>query len=441
LRNPVNKYFADNFVFHLLLLVTAVAGCVYYGIKGNVFYFPFFCALSVFFFIRTAALHNNRIKRVRNMLDSIDNNDFTFQYATDKQLSGDRQINELINRIIRTLLQTKIDSVKKENFYEQIFDSVNIGIFVIDANGYVIQKNKKTLTLFGLSVFTHIKHLRNVNEKLVRRLEQLKSGGKFNITCTNERATVHLFIHISKTELKNKPVFIVTFHDINNELNEKELDSWIRLTRVMTHEIMNSITPITSISDTLLSMKEFKEKEAHKGLEVISKTGKGLISFVESYRKFTHIPPPQPTLFYVKTFIERMVMLASDNNRYPNIRWQTTIEPAGLILYADENLISLVMINLLKNARQAIGSQKDGIIAVNVSCNASEAILIEVSNNGPAIPEEEAALIFTPFFTTKKDGSGIGLSMARQIMRLSGGNITLRSDPSSRTTTFALTFP
>jgi PAS domain S-box-containing protein len=375
------------------------------------------------------------------MFDAIDNNDFTFQYAIGRRSSDDRQLNELMNLFIRTMLQSKIETIKKENFYEQIIDSINIGIFVIDHNGYILQKNQKALSLLGLSVFTHVKHIKNVNEKLTQHLENIKSDDKFNISFTNERTAINLSVNISGTELNNKPVFIVTFNDINNELDEKELDSWIRLTRVMTHEIMNSITPITSISDTLLSMKASTEEEVHNGLEVISKTGKGLISFVESYRKFTHIPPPQPTLFYVKNFIERMVMLSSHNNKYPNIKWLTDIEPADLILYADENLISLVMINLLKNARQAIGHKKDGVITINVSCNSSESITIEVSNNGPAIPEEEAALIFTPFFTTKKDGSGVGLSVARQIMRLSGGNITLSSDYPAGITTFTLTFP
>ena len=441
MKNVINRYIFDSLVFRLLTLITAVGFCTYYGIKGDTFYLLLFLVLAVALFIWVISLYNNRIKKIKYMFDAIDNNDFTFQYAISQRSSDDRQVNELMNRIIRAMLQLKIDTIKKENFYEQIIDSVNTGIFVIDHNGYVLQKNKRALALLGLPDFTHIKHIKKVNEKLAQHLENIKSDDKFNLSYTNERTTINLSVHISGTELKNKPVFIITFNDINNELDEKELDSWIRLTRVMTHEIMNSITPITSISDSLLSMKEFTEKEVHNGLEVISKAGKGLISFVESYRKFTHIPTPQPTLFYVKNFIERMVILSSHNNKYPNIKWQTTIEPADLILHADENLISLVMINLLKNARQAIGDKKAGIITVNVSCNTSESILIEVSNNGPAIPEEEASLIFTPFYTTKKDGSGIGLSVARQIMRLSGGNITLSSDLHTETTTFTLTFP
>ncbi|MDR0743870.1 MAG: PAS domain-containing protein [Tannerella sp.] len=441
MKNLINRSVSDSLIFRLLLLVTAVGICTYYGIKGSTPYLLIFLVLAVFLFIRVISLYNNSIKKIKYMFDAIDNNDFSFQYAISRRSSDDRQVNELMNRIIRTMLQSKIDALKKETFYEQIIDSINIGIFVVDQNGYVLQKNKKALSLLGLSVFTHIKHIRNVHEKLAQHLESIKPGDKFNLPYTNERTTMNLSVRVSGAELKNKPVSVVTFNDINHELDEKELDSWIRLTRVMTHEIMNSITPITSISDTLLSMKDFTEKEVHNGLEVISKTGKGLVSFVESYRKFTQIPPPHPTLFYVKNFVERMVMLSSHNNKYPNIKWQTNIEPADLILHADENLISLVMINLLKNARQAIGHKKEGTITVNVSCNALESITIEVSNNGPVIPEEEASLIFTPFFTTKKDGSGIGLSVARQIMRLSGGNITLNSNFHTGITTFTLTFP
>ena len=237
-------------------------------------------------------------------------------------------------------------------------------------------------------------------------------------------------------------VRILAINDINSELDDKEIDSWIRLTRVLTHEIMNSVTPITSLSDTLLSLHQNADDEIRNGLEVISTTGKSLISFVESYRKFTHIPTPEPTLFYVQKFAERMVKLARHHTNFPNITINVGVEPSDLIVYADENLISQVVLNLLKNAMQAIGcEQADGLIEVKAYCNEEEAVLIEVSNNGPVIPQEEAEHIFVPFFTTKEGGSGIGLSISRQIMRLSGGSIALKSAPAAKRTTFVLTFP
>jgi PAS domain S-box-containing protein len=429
-------------VFRLTMLIVVVAMCTYSGIEKDISLFIIFIILSVIMLSGVLSLHKRSIKKIEYMFDAIDNNDLTFQYATGLQPSEDKTINELINRIIRALLRTRIDTMKQEKFYEQIIDSVNIGIIVIDEDGYIIQKNNKAMQLLGLSVLTHIKQIRRINDKLATRLMNLQSDDKFKFTYETERGAVDIYVNISGTKLQNKTVFIVTLNDINNEMDDKELDSWIRLTRVMTHEIMNSITPITSISNTLLSKHNYTKDEIQNGLEVISKTGKGLMSFVESYRKFTHIPEPQPTLFYVKDFIERMMLLARHHKAYSNIKWQADIQPADLILYADENLISLVVINLLKNAEQAIGDkQENGLISVVASCNDSESIIIEVSNNGPAIPEEEAAHIFIPFFTTKKNGSGVGLSVARQIMRLSGGNITLKKEHQPDMTTFVLTFP
>ena len=226
-------------------------------------------------------------------------------------------------------------------------------------------------------------------------------------------------------------------------LERNEMEAWQKLIRVLTHEIMNAVTPITSLSDTLLGLTEAQasKEEIRNGLQTISSTGKGLLSFVESYRKFTRIPTPEPSLFYVKSFIERMVELA--RHQHPDVRvtFHTDIAPSDLILYADENLVSQVVINLLKNAMQAIESDKDtdkeGHINIRAYCNEAEAILIEISNNGPAIPNDIAEHIFIPFFTTKEGGSGIGLSISRQIMRLSGGNLSLLP---GKETTFILKF-
>ena len=226
-------------------------------------------------------------------------------------------------------------------------------------------------------------------------------------------------------------------------LERNEMEAWQKLIRVLTHEIMNAVTPITSLSDTLLGLTEAQvsKEDIRNGLQTISRTGKGLLSFVESYRKFTRIPTPEPSLFYVKSFIERMVELA--RHQHPDVRvtFHTDIAPSDLILYADENLVSQVVINLLKNAIQAIESDKntdkEGHINIRAYCNEAEAILIEISNNGPAIPNDIAEHIFIPFFTTKEGGSGIGLSISRQIMRLSGGNLSLLP---GKETTFILKF-
>jgi signal transduction histidine kinase len=219
------------------------------------------------------------------------------------------------------------------------------------------------------------------------------------------------------------------------------VDSWNRLARVLTHEIMNAVTPIASLSETLLSTGEELTPTVRNGLDVIRSTGRGLLSFVESYRRFMHLPQPQPLLFYVRPFAERMVQLAMHRLPSTNVTLTAEVEPDDLILYADEGLVGQVVSNLLKNALQAIGSSRpDGRICLRARSSEDESVVLEVSNNGPVIPPDEAQHIFVPFYTTKRGGSGIGLSVARQIMRLSGGSIELVHTPPPLTTTFVLTF-
>lgn len=387
-------------------------------------------------------LFKRNAQKIALMFDAIDNSDYAFKYVTRGRSSNDKMVNESLNRITQILFQAKAETVQKEKYYELIMNQVNTGIIVEDDKGYIFQTNNEALRLLGLTIFTHVRQLGRIDEKLERLISDAHAGEKQQISFTNERGTVHLSVRVSEMTLQEKHVRIIAINDINSELDDKEIESWIRLTRVLTHEIMNSVTPITSLSDTLLSLHQNVDEEIRSGLEVISSTGKSLIAFVESYRKFTHIPTPQPSLFYVNKFAERLTQLARHHNNYPNITIHIDVEPEDLIVYADEGLITQVVLNLLKNAMQAIGhEQVDGRILIKAYCAPNEAVILEVTNNGPLIPPEEAEHIFVPFFTTKEGGSGIGLSISRQIMRLSGGSIALRSNPDKRQTTFVLTFP
>lgn len=370
-------------------------------------------------------LYRHHTRQVLFMIDALENNDNAFHFPEDQGTSESRQINHALNRVGRILYNVKADTAQQEKYYELILNCVNTGLLVLSDSGAVYQKNNEALHLLGLNVFTHVRQLSRVDSGLMEILSSCRAGDKLQTTFSNERETVNLSIRVSDITVRKEHLRILALNDIHTELDDKEIDSWIRLTRVLTHEIMNSVTPITSLSDTLLSLAKTKDEEICNGLQTISATGKGLLAFVESYRRFTRIPSPEPSLFYVRAFIDRMVELAKHQDPTGNITFSVDISPADLILYADENLISQVMINLLKNAIQALGNQADGHIGIRAYCNESEEILIEIKNNGPAIPPEVAEHVFIPFFTTKEGGSGIGLSISRQIMRLSGGSITL----------------
>ncbi|WP_455590376.1 sensor histidine kinase [Bacteroides sp.] len=371
------------------------------------------------------ALYSVHTKRVLFMIDALENNDNTIHFPEEEPILKSRDINQALNRVARILYNVKAETAQQEKYYELILNCVNTGILVLNDSGAVYQKNNEALHLLGLEVFTHIRQLNKVDATLMKKVESCRAGDKLQTTFNNERETINLSIRVSDITIRNEHLRILALNDINNELDEKEIESWSRLTRVLTHEIMNSVTPITSLSETLLSIANTTDKELRHGLQTISATGKGLLAFVNSYRQFTRIPTPEPTLFYVKGFLKRMVELARHQNPCNNITFHTSILPEDLIIHADENLISQVVINLLNNAIQAIGIKPDGKISIKAYCNQEEEIMIEIQNNGPAIPPEVAEQIFIPFFTTKENGNGIGLSISRQIMRLSGGNITL----------------
>lgn len=437
----MDKRLYNSLTFRLIVLAALVAASTVFVMQHRWIAATASLLSVAFAFGWSVQLYRRNLRKVSFMFDAVDNNDYAFHYATARHATEERIINESLNRILQILLQAKADAKEREKYYEMIMNSVNTGIVVINEKGFVLQQNSESLRLLGLPVFTHIRQLERIDEKLAERFTDLQPGEKYHLSFRNERGAVNLSIRVSETVLKGERVKLIAMNDIHGEMEDKEVDTWIRLTRVLTHEIMNSVTPITSISSTLLSRYDEMKEELRNGLELISDTGKGLISFVESYRRFTHIPTPQPTLFYVGRFIERMTQLASHHHA-SHIAIQTDIRPDDLILYADEDLIGQVVLNLLKNAIQAIGpDHPDGQIMVRASCNSNESIVIEISNNGPAIPPEEAEHIFTPFFTTKEGGSGIGLSVARQIMRLSGGSISLKSNDPNHRTTFVLLFP
>ena len=399
--------------------------------------------IGILFIISCRGLYLQYLMHARQvifMLNAIENDDFSFKFSSDSPLRSDILVNRTLNRITAIIQKAKVDAVQKEKYYELILNSVNTGIIVADENGNIFQTNNEALKLLGLSVFTHLKQLYKISPDLPDILQNVGPGEKQQTSFVNERGTVHLSVRTSKMVINNTKMCIYALNDINSELDDKEIESWIRLTRVLTHEIMNSITPITSLSETLLSLHKNANKDIRNGLEVISSTGKGLIDFVESYRKFTHLPTPQPSLFYAAGLAERIKQLTQCNNTLSGTQIIISIDPHDLIIHADEKLITQVMLNLVKNAMQSIGNAADGLIQIKGYCNPDESVSLEIMDNGPGISPEMADHIFIPFFTTKEGGSGIGLSISRQIMRLHGGTLTLKSSPSKKETAFILTF-
>ena len=354
--------------------------------------------------------YRRNIKKVTFLFDAIDNGDFSFSFPTEKRFKEDKIRHQSLNRIKLFLQHTREEQMDREKYYEQILNAVDTGILVVDSHDNILQHNQAALRLLDTDVLTHMNQVKG----------KLKDE--------------HLAKHETQAMLKDKHVRIIALSDVSHELSNQEVDSWIKLIRVLTHEIMNTITPVTSLSETLLT-RVTEDKDLKQGLETIHKTGTELLAFVNNYRRFTHVPQPQPALFYVEPFLERMAMLC-------NHEVEISVSPKDLLAYADESLLSHVVTNLLKNAVEAFKEKRKlSFIRLQAYANAQESIIIDVSNNAGLIPEDVASHIFIPFFTTKPEGSGIGLSLSRQIMRVSGGSLSLHQDKAQGITTFRIIIP
>lgn len=354
--------------------------------------------------------YRRNIKKVTFLFDAIDNGDFSFNFPTEKGFKEDKILHKSLNRIKLFLQHTREEQMDREKYYEQILNAVDTGILVVDSHDNILQHNQAALRLLDTDVLTYMNQVKG----------KLKDE--------------HLAKHETQAMLKDKHVRIIALSDVSHELSNQEVDSWIKLIRVLTHEIMNTITPVTSLSETLLTQVT-EDKDLKQGLETIHKTGTELLAFVNNYRRFTHVPQPQPALFYVEPFLERMAMLCNHDV-------EIEVSPKDLLAYADESLLSHVVTNLLKNAVEAFKEKRKlSFIRLQAYANAQESIIIDVSNNAGLIPEDVASHIFIPFFTTKPEGSGIGLSLSRQIMRVSGGSLSLHQDKAQGITTFRIIIP
>lgn len=371
------------------------------------------------------------------MLEAIRNRDYSFRLPVAGFSGGERVLQDTLNRFGGLMSEQKQLMEQRERFYEQILSSVTSGIIVLDEDMKVVQTNPAAARLLGLPVLSTLQQLDRYGTEVPHVFRTLGAGERCNIQFSTSKGEVQLLVRASVMQLGDRTVRILALNDIRNELDAKELDSWIKLTRVLTHEIMNSIAPISSLSETFLKRSDVIETPLYDGIRAIHETSTGLISFVDSYRKFSSLQKPSPEPFYLLDLLHQVEGLTLVPE---NIALTLQIEPAELMLYADPNLIRQVLINLIKNAVQAIGGHK-GRIHVRAYSSADEHVFVYVSNDGPAIPEAEAEQIFVPFFTTRSEGSGIGLSLSRQIMKLSGGTISLlRSGTNGWNTTFVLEF-
>ena len=370
--------------------------------------------------------------KVAYMLDALEDKELNFRFD-EKRLRG-RKFNKTLNRLRNIFDKERHEIIEQEKYFGLMLDHVKTGVAVIEKDGRVNYCNSTALNLLGIATFGHIRQLRAVSDSLYDAFQTIADGTEEKASYYNESGKMTISITASQATIGKDIVRIIAFNDISSEIAENEQQSWSKLIRVLTHEIMNTITPIASLSDTLLKFDGVSE-DIKNGLSTISQSSKGLIKFVESYRNLTRVAPPVRKAFYFRELAERVINLTKDQALTSGAVCKYEEQSEDIILYADEGQITQILINLVKNAIQAEARN----IKITAQITLSEQTIITVFNDGTPISRESQDEIFVPFFTTKQEGTGIGLSLSRQIMRMHNGTLSLtRSD--NKGTIFTLLF-
>ena len=370
--------------------------------------------------------------KVAYMLDALEDKELNFRFD-ERRLRG-RRFNRTLNRLRNIFDKERHEIIEQEKYFGLMLDHVKTGIAVIEKDGRVTYCNKTALSLLGIATFGHIRQLRSVSDSLYASFRTIADGNEERASYYNESGKMTISLTASQATIGKDNVRIIAFNDISNEIAENEQQSWSKLIRVLTHEIMNTITPIASLSDTLMTF-DGADDDIRNGLSTISESSKGLIKFVDSYRNLTRVAPPVKKAFYFKELAERVINLTREQTIMSGAICTYVEKSEDVLLYADEGQITQILINLVKNAVQAEAKN----IEITAEINLSEHIIINVTNDGNPISKESQEEIFVPFFTTKQEGTGIGLSLSRQIMRLHNGSLSLtKSDDHS--TVFTLIF-
>lgn len=369
-------------------------------------------------------------RKVSYILDALEDKETNFRFDEKKVLY--RRFNKTLNRIRLIFEKEKQEINEQERYYGQMLDRVKTGIVVVELNekfsGKVSYCNSAALNILGVATLSNIRQLANVSPEIQECFENIsEANNEMRVSFYNEKGQTTLSVSSSETSLQGKNVKIIVINDISNEMSRNEEMSWNKLIRVLTHEIMNTVTPIASLSHTLSmditsSENEHVNKEELKlGLDTISESARGLIKFVDTYRSLTRVSVPVKKAFYLQELIDRVTQLTREQISASGATLSYIEESDDILLYADEDQISQVLVNLIRNAIQA----KATAIDITAEIDLNEAVIVNISNNGNPISKENYEDIFVPFYTTKQEGTGVGLSLSRQIMRLHNGSISL----------------
>ncbi|MFY0602609.1 MAG: histidine kinase [Flavobacteriaceae bacterium] len=441
---------SKNFYFRLIIRVVFIT--------MSALVFAFSCiVLNVYFLVPSLLLliilvqeliqllnRNNR--RMAYFFESIKNEDYSLRFPENESLESLNELHKGLNKINDLIRETHIQNKAQEKYFQEILKEASIGILTFNKKGHILFSNPTAKKLLNHEHLSHIKQIAMINQQLYEMLQNTESFDRKLFDFSNERENSQLVIKTSQIVISEESLMLVVIQDIKSELDEKETDSWIKLIRVLTHEIMNSIAPITSISESLLKQHKnnttFDENQlvmTAKGLKVIQEQSHNLTAFVQSYRTLLNISKPDKKIVLASVLFEKIHDLMQEEFNKEKINFLIQLHQESLEFFVDEQQITQVLLNLLKNSTQALSDIDNPTITIEAGIYISGEKYIAVKDNGIGILSEEMEQIFIPFYTTKSTGTGIGLSLSKQILILHEGNLSVQSIP-NKETTFTLFF-
>ena len=392
-------------------------------------------------------------RELAGFLESIRYSEFTRTFQISDRGSSFDELNAAFNDVMKDFQQVRSEREEHFHYLQSIVQSIDVSILAYQRDGTVEMINPAAKKLFQVNNLRNINTLRPLSEKLANTLLSINPGENKLVKVQDEEDILQLAIFATEFKVKDKVILLSTIKNIQNVLEEQETAAWQKLIRVLTHEIMNSIAPISSLSSTVETMvrpytkgeKDMPDmdlgtiEEIQGALQTINKRSTGLMNFVETYRSLARIPEPNFGEVKMQELIQNVHTLMKKEAEKKDITLTATMEPDTIEVQIDEQLIEQVLINLIKNSMQAFGGSKKGRIQIKGFYNKRGRPTIQVIDNGQGILDDVIDKVFIPFFTTKRSGSGIGLSLSRQILRLHGGTITAKSIPNEETI-FTMTF-
>jgi two-component system, NtrC family, nitrogen regulation sensor histidine kinase NtrY len=438
----INKFFIHVLVRVMFIVISCVVLGIalqhldqgyYYTLAGIIF----LILLQTWFLVNQVNKTNTDLEK---FFSSIQDHDSSIRFQEETKGDSFSKLHERLNHLNGILQHVKIEHERTSHFLQKLVDHVDVGLLTFDKQGKIEIANRAAKKYFNVQQIRQLSSLKMSNAEMYNVITSIKPGHEILHKTTTGNLLQSVLIKAIEFKFDSNEIKLVSFQDITHELDKKELDSWQKLIRVLTHEIMNSISPITSLTAVISGYFKVKDGKTPvspekidrqiifktlSGLDTIEETGKGLLGFVDKYRSLTSLPKPELCKFTVIDLFRKCKLLM-DSDVPTNIKINTRVYPEDIVLTADYAQIEQVLINLIKNAVVAIADKKNGIIQLKAFHN-EEGTIIQIEDNGIGISKDIIEDIFVPFYTTKKNGSGIGLSLSKQIMQNHNGTISVSS--------------